>query len=178
MQEFQKNGFLKGLDLDKNNIRLRFCSLKDKQYCISYGVWLELYVYVAAASSGAFQDVKLGTMIDWDIYDGLTIGGNEIDVMLMEDSLPVFLSCKLRDADTAALNELLIAKKRLGGWFSKGIIVTFSREKQENTGTYQRCKMLGLEMLDERDILAEDFRDRLVRTVREHDLVSLKWKQM
>ncbi len=178
LQEFQKNGFLKDLDLDKNNIRLRFCSLKDKQYCISYGVWLELYVYVAAASSGAFQDVKLGTMIDWDIYDGLTIGGNEIDVMLMEDSLPVFLSCKLRDADTAALNELLIAKKRLGGWFSKGIIVTFSREKQENTGTYQRCKMLGLEMLDERDILAEDFRDRLVRTVREHDLVSLKWKQM
>ena len=29
-------------------------------------------------------------------------------------------------AQVAALNELLIAKKRLGGWFSKGIIVTFS----------------------------------------------------
>ena len=82
------------------------------------------------------------------------------------------------DADTAALNELLIAKKRLGGWFSKGIIVTFSREKQEGTGTYQRCKMLGLEMLDERDILAVDFRERLVRTIREHDLISLKWKKV
>ena len=83
-----------------------------------------------------------------------------------------------KDADTAALNELLIAKKRLGGWFSKGIIVTFSREKQEGTGTYQRCKMLGLEMLDERDILAVDFRERLVRTIREHDLISLKWKKV
>lgn len=44
---------------------------------------------------------------------GLKIGGNEIDVMLMEDSLPVFISCKLKDADTAALNELLLQKS---GW--------------------------------------------------------------
>ena len=122
--EFEKNGFFKKLSLDKNGVWIRFNSLQDKQYCINYGVWLELYVYVAAASSGAFEDVKLGTMIDWNVYDGLKIGGNEIDVMLMEDSLPVFISCKLKDADTAALNELLIAKKRLGGWFSKGIIVT------------------------------------------------------
>ena len=136
--EFEKNGFFKKLSLDKNGVWIRFNSLQDKQYCINYGVWLELY----------------------------------------EDSLPVFISCKLKDADTAALNELLIAKKRLGGWFSKGIIVTFSKEKQEGTGTYQRCKMLGLEMLDERDILAVDFRERLVRTIREHDLISLKWKKV
>lgn len=38
--------------------------------------------------------------------------------------------------------------------------------------------MLGLEMLDERDILAVDFRERLVRTIREHDLISLKWKKV
>ena len=120
----------------------------------------------------------LHAMIDWDAYDGLKIGGNEIDVMLMDDSLPVFISCKLRDADTAALNELLVAKKRLGGWFSKGVIVTYSKEKQEKTGTYERCKELGLEMLDERDILAADFRERLVRTIREHDLVNLKWKKV
>ena len=56
--------------------------------------------------------------------------------------------------------------------------MTFSKEKQEGTGTYQRCKMLGLEMLDERDILAVDFRERLVRTIREHDLISLKWKKV
>lgn len=178
LQEFEKNGFITELTLEKNRIQFDFCSIEDKQYGISYGVWLELYVYVAAAGSGAFDDVKLGTMIDWNVYDGLRIGGNEIDVMLMDDSLPVFISCKLRDADTAALNELLIAKKRLGGWFSKGVIVTYSKEKQEKTGTYERCKELGLEMLDERDILAADFRERLVRTIREHDLVNLKWKKI
>lgn len=178
LRELQKNGFIEDLQLAKDRVSFRFCSMEDKQYCISYGVWLELHVYVAAASSGVFDDVKLGTMIDWDIYDGTRMGGNEIDVVLMDDSLPVFISCKLREADTAALNELLIAKKRLGGWFSKGLIATFSKEKKENTGTYLRCQELGLEMLDERDILAEDFSDRLVRAIREHDLVNLKWKKV
>ncbi len=178
LKEFQKNGFIKNLRLTKNHAAFHFCSMEDKQYCISYGVWLELHVYVAAASSGMFDDVKLGTMIDWDIYDGTRMGGNEIDVVLMDDSLPVFISCKLREADTAALNELLIAKKRLGGWFSKGIIVTYSKEKLENTGTYIRCQELGLEMLDARDILAPDFSNRLVKAIREHDLVSLKWKKV
>ncbi|WP_458407176.1 Card1-like endonuclease domain-containing protein [Anaerotignum sp.] len=176
--ELQRRGFIKHLEWENDRVSFDFRSIEDKQYCISYGVWLELHVYVAAASSGAFEDVKLGTMIDWDIYDGTRMGGNEIDVVLMDDSLPVFISCKLREADTAALNELLIAKKRLGGWFSKGLIATFSKEKQENTGTYMRCQDLGLEMLDARDILAEDFSDRLVRAIREHDLVSLKWKKV
>lgn len=178
LKEFQRLGFLKNLIIDQNWVRFSFCSMEDKQYCISYGVWLELYVYIAAAASGAFADVKLGTMIDWDIYDGVRMGGNEIDVILMEDSLPVFISCKLRDADTAALNELLVAKKRLGGWFSKGVIVTFSEEKRHSTGTYQRAKMMGLTMLDADDILSEDFSQRLVMAIREHDLESLKWKKL
>ena len=178
LKEFQRLGFIRNLVIGSSKVHFSFCSIEDKQYCISYGVWLELYVYTAAASSGVFDDVNLGTMIDWDAYNGRRLGGNEIDVLLMDDSLPVFISCKLRDADTAALNELLIAKKRLGGWFSKGLIVTFTKEKKEGTGTYQRAKELGLEMLDSRDILAEDFADRLVKAIREHDLVNLKWEKV
>lgn len=178
MKEFQRLGFIRNLVMDDHRVQFSFCSIEDKQYCISYGVWLELYVYVAAASSGVFDDVNLGTMIDWDAYNGKRLGGNEIDVLLMDDSLPVFISCKLRDADTAALNELLIAKKRLGGWFSKGLIVTFSKERKEGTGTYQRAQELGLEMLDSKDILAEDFQERLVKAIRGHDLINLKWEKV
>lgn len=178
LEEFRRLGFLKNLVMDDSWVRFSFCSMEDKQYCISYGVWLELYVYIAAASAGVFDDVKLGTMIDWNAYNGMMVAGNEIDVILMDHSLPVFISCKLRDADTAALNELLIAKKRLGGWFSKGVVVAFGREKKEGTGTFERAKELGLEMLDARDILAEDFPERLVKAIRENDLVSLKWKKV
>ncbi len=178
LRAFMENGFITKLKTKGNHIAFDFTSIEARQYAISYGVWLELYVYVSAMEAGVFDDVKLGTMIDWDAYDGVKIGGNEIDVLLMDDSLPVFISCKLRDADTAALNELLIGKKRLGGWFSKGIIVAFGKEKEVLKGTTHRAKELGLEILDSSDILAEDFGDRLYKTIRGHDLVSLKWKKI
>lgn len=178
LKEFQRLGFLKNLVMDGERVRFSYGSVEDRQYCTGYGVWLELYVYIAARQANVFDDVKLGTMIDWNAYDGVVVAGNEIDVILMDHSMPVFISCKLRDADTAALNELLIAKKRVGGWFSKGVVVTFSKEKVEGSGTYKRAQELGLELLDSSDILAEDFGNRLVKAIREHDLVSLKWKKV
>lgn len=178
LEKFQCMGFIHNLIIQGEYVQFTFHSIEDRQYCISFGVWLELYVYIAAKKAGVFHDVKLGTMIDWNAYDNITVAGNEIDVILMDDSLPVFISCKLRDADTAALNELLIAKKRLGGWFSKGIIVSYGKERKGNTGTYKRAQELGLELLDAGDIMAEDFGQRLVKAVREHDLVSLKWKRI
>lgn len=178
LRKLEKLGFLRDLQIERGNVCFSFTSVEDRQYCISYGVWLELYVFICAKETGEFEDVKLGTMIDWNAYDNRTVAGNEIDVILMDQSLPVFISCKLRDADTAALNELLIAKKRLGGWFSKGVIVTFGKEKKIHTGTYKRAQELGLELMDATDILAADFGQRLVRVIREHDLVSLKWKKV
>lgn len=175
---FQKFGFIKNVKMTQNNVSFSFCSVADKQYVINYGVWLELFVFITAKLSGAFDDVKLGAMIDWNAYDGQVVTGNEIDVLLSDNSLPIFISCKLRSADSAALNELVVAKKRVGGWFSKGIMVTFGRDKQDKTGTYKRAKELGLEMLDARDVLSGDFAERLVKTVKEHDLVSLKWKKV
>ena len=178
LEKFQKLGFIKKLNIYDKNVSFVFCSQEDKKYCINYGVWLELYVYICASEQGFFNDVKLGTMIDWDSYAKMNVAGNEIDVILMDQSMPIFVSCKLRDADTAALNELLIAKKRLGGWYSKGVMVSLSKEKKIHTGTYRRAKELGLEFLDATDIRADDFGERLVRVIKDHDLVDLKWKKI
>ena len=108
---FQKFGFIKDLFFSGKYVVLAFTSKKAKSYLISFGVWLEMFVYIHAVKAGVFQDVKLGTMIDWDAYDGITVAGNEIDVILQDKSMPVFISCKLRAVDTPALNELLIAKR-------------------------------------------------------------------
>lgn len=176
LSSFQKNGFIRELNFTSENIRFEFTSKESKSYMINFGVWLELFVFISAKMAGQFEDVKLGTMIDWNAYDGITIAGNEIDVILTDNSLPVFISCKMRDADTAAINELLIAKKRLGGWFSKGILITFGNDKSAKTGTYKRAQELGIEILDKQDITSKDFVQRFVRTVQGHDLIGLKWK--
>ncbi len=178
LYEFQRQGFIRDLYFSGKHLVLTIRSKRYKTYLISFGVWLELYVFIHAKKCGCFQDVKLGTMIDWDAYDGLVVAGNEIDVILQDGSMPVFISCKLRSADTPALNELIVAKKRLGGWFSKGIIVTFGDEKSSKNGTYKRAKELGIELLDKSDVLSSDFGERLVKTIQGHDLVSLKWKKI
>ena len=145
--EFRDHGFIRNLNITRQTISFEFSCKTHKAYLISYGVWLELYVYVSARKSKAFDDVLLGIMIDWDIFDKNYLD-NEIDVVISDNSVPVFVSCKFCEANTSALNELLIEKKMLGGWFSKGVIVTFGREKAKNTGTYQRAQALGLELLD------------------------------
>ena len=76
------------------------------------------------------------------------------------------------------MNELLIEKKRIGGWFSKGILVSFGKDRQERSATYLRAKELGIEILDAKDVLSVDFEQRLIKTVKEHDLISLKWKKV
>lgn len=178
LYEFQKHGFIKDLYFSGKYVVLTFASKKVKSYLISFGVWLEMFVYIHAVKAGVFQDVKLGTMIDWDAYDGITVAGNEIDVILQDNSMPVFISCKLRAVDTPALNELLIAKKRLGGWFSKSIVVSFGDDKAMRNGTYKRAQELGIEVLDKTDVLSANFGERLVKAIRGHDLVGLKWKKI
>lgn len=177
MEKFEQLGFIKNLYISPGHMVFEFTNATNKAYIISYGVWLELFVYINAVKSGLFTDVRLGTMIDWDVNDEKSVPGNEIDVIFTDNSMPVFISCKLTEATTAALNELLIEKKRLGGWFSKAIIVTFSDDKAYETGTYKRAKELGIEMLDRKDILSDDFEQKLIDAVQGHDLVSLKWKK-
>ncbi|MEA4815357.1 MAG: DUF1887 family CARF protein [Lachnospiraceae bacterium] len=176
MGEFQKNGFIKDLSFNKNNISFSLTSSQSRQYMINYGGWLELYVYIEAKRAKMFDDILLGAMIDWNVYDGVVSAGNEIDVILSDGSTPVFISCKLREADTDALNEIWIAKRRLGGWFSKSVVVAFGSEKAKNMGTYKRACELGISVLDKEDILSRNFGERLVGCIKAHDLIGLKWR--
>lgn len=177
LEKFRENGFIKNLSVTKNSISFEFCDKNAKAYLISYGIWMELYVYISAVKSNAFDDVALGMMIDWNVYDKMQVN-NEIDVVISDNSVPVFVSCKFTEANVPALNELLIAKKRIGGWFSKGVIVTFGEEKVKNTGTYQRAQSLGIELLDKSDVLSSDFQQKLVSAIKGHDLVKLKWVKL
>lgn len=175
---FLKRGFIKNLNCTKENIRLTFTSRSARQYIINYGVWLELYVYIHAKRTGVFDDVMLGAMIDWNAYDGVVMAGNEIDVIISDNSMPVFISCKMRDADASAINELVVERKRLGGWFSKNILVSFGKDKQLCTGPYKRARELGVELLDKKDIMSKNFGEILVNTIKGQDLVSLKWTKV
>lgn len=178
MEMFEKNGFIKELSISNSRISFTYRYPEARTYLSTYGLWLEMYVFINAKRLNRFSDVKLGTMIDWDAYDGISMAGNEIDVILMEKSIPVFISCKLRGISTPDINELYIQRKRLGGWFSKGVIVTSGDDKIKNTGTFKKAEEFGIIVMDRKDIKSRDFGERLYSEVSGQDIVAMKWRRV
>ncbi|MDF2473858.1 MAG: hypothetical protein K0R21_1640 [Anaerocolumna sp.] len=162
----EKLGFITELKMGKV-IEYTFTSELAKQYLTTYGIWLELYVYLQAQKIKGISDVRLGAMIDWNALDGIRNVGNEIDVVISKDSRPIFISCKLTNANAAAVNEIIVNMRRVGGPRGKGILVTYSDIKKDNSGVYQRAASTGIRVLDKSDLLSGEFGDRLKRTVDE-----------
>ena len=75
---------------------------------------LELHVYEVATREGyLFSDAVIGAHIDWDgeVHDTMNPGYdtmNEIDVILMKQVCPIFISCKRGKAGGNAMHELEI----------------------------------------------------------------------
>ncbi|MDD5945697.1 MAG: DUF1887 family CARF protein [Clostridia bacterium] len=178
LEVFQKNGFIRDLSVSSDRASFTYCYPEARTYMSTYGLWLEMFVFINAKRMGKFSDVKLGAMIDWDAYDDVHTVGNEIDVILMENSIPVFISCKLRGISTPDLNELYIQRKRLGGWFSKGVIVTSGDDKIKNTGTFKKAQEFGIIVMDRKDIKSRDFGERLFEAVSGQDIVAMKWRRV
>lgn len=178
MQIFEENGFIKNLCIKDNKINFSYAFPEARTYLATYGLWLEMFVFINAKKSGRFSDVKLGTMIDWDAYDNDYNVGNEIDVILMEKSIPVFISCKLRGITTPDINELYIQRKRLGGWFSKGVIVTSGDDKIKETGAFKKAEEFGIMVMDKKDIKNGNFGELLYKTVSAQNIVGMKWKRV
>jgi hypothetical protein len=160
----ETHDFISNLNVN-NNISFQFASDLAKQYLTTYGIWLELYVYIEACKIQDVSAIRLGAMIDWNADDGIKSVGNEIDVLLSKNSRPIFVSCKLTEPDTDAINEIIVNMRRVGGSKGKGILVTFSNIKSTNSGTCKRAHEMGIRVLDKDDILSNDFGDRLRKTV-------------
>ncbi len=178
LEMFEKCGFIKNLYITENRVNFSYVFPEARVYLTTYGLWLEMYVFISAKRTGKFSDVKLGTMIDWDAYDENDTVGNEIDVILMEKSIPIFVSCKLREISTPDLNELYIEKKRLGGWFSKGVIVTSGDDKIKKTGVFKKAEEFGIIVMDRKDIKSKNYGELLFDAVSSQNIVDMKWKRV
>lgn len=164
LEYFENLGFIKDLRIDQM-VEFSFSTYLSKQYLTTYGIWLELFVYMEACKLNGVSDVRLGAMIDWDAEDGIEKVGNEIDIILSKNSRPISISCKFTEPDIAAINEILINTRRIGGNKGKGILVAFCDMKRAYTGAFQRAKELGIRVLDKEDILSGNFTERLQREI-------------
>ena len=143
---FERIGFLRDLDIvSGESVSFRFRDLNIRAWLRDVGSVLELYVYKACLDAGIFNDTISSAVVRWDEVLGHGSVINEIDVMATRGVVPLFISCKVSDIKTEALNELAILRDRFGGKGAKAAIVSTERC---NAAARHRAAQLGIAVID------------------------------
>lgn len=161
LHDLRDLGLLKDYDEYGTRVEFRFKNDMIKRIIGKAGNILELHVYeVATREQYLFTDAIIGAHIDWDgethyrerfsdrpYYDTM----NEIDVILMKEVCPIFISCKSGKAGGNALHELETVSRKFGGKYARKALV-LSKACDDTTGTLyfkQRAKDMHIWIIDD-----------------------------
>ncbi len=161
-EAFAEYGFWKEVEEGQ----YEFAASKYKRYMTTFGTWLELYIYIKAKE--VFGDAELGVVIDWYDADNVDTQDNEIDVLVMKKSVPIFISCKMRKPVSSDLYEVGYLAERLGGGKAKALLATTFPVKELGTSPkrmYQRMKKLKIGLIE-----TDSFKDTSAAEVFNHAL--------
>ena len=130
MKDFCRRGFVTYLGDGENETGMpgerefhyELTDEKYREYMTVYGEWLEMYVYLKLKPY--FDEAYLGMVIDWDNDDEIDTVDNEIDVALMKNSVPYFISCKMRRIEASDIYEIGFITEHFGGEYGKSYIAT------------------------------------------------------
>ena len=158
----QKLNLISDLEINADSVKFTFNSENIKKYMTDFGSWLEVYSYIILRQSELFQDVKMSVRIGWDgehgVYSDVI---NEIDVTFFSGIIPVFVSCKLSDPNTEALQELSVYPNYFGGRRSKCILVTMGNVRTDKPQILRRAHEMGIHIIDKNDIKSGKFIDKV-----------------
>lgn len=159
LRELEEIGFIKKLDIRSGeSVSFRFKDEWVRGFLRDVGSVLELYVYAQAKKTGLFQDIISSAVVDWEQGDKSDVVSNEIDLMAVRGIVPMFVSCKVCNISTEALNELAILRDRFGGSMAKAVIVTAERPRPV---ARHRADELGIFVIDLDDLTHGLTDDRL-----------------
>ncbi|MBQ9842775.1 MAG: DUF1887 family protein [Oscillospiraceae bacterium] len=170
LRSFQRIGFLRDLDIvTGEKVSFRFRDEHTRAWLRDVGSVLELYVYKACLDAGIFNDIISSAVVRWNEVLGHASVINEIDVMASRGVVPLFISCKVSDIKTEALNELAILRDRFGGKGAKAAIVSTGRC---NAAARHRAAQLGIAVIDRDELEAGKLTYRLKVIMKVEDAVS------
>ena len=162
-------------DEDETIVTVGYKNEQVKKCLTKAGQALEMKVFAVARQirdeDGApvYDDAMNGVVIDWDgqfhdeqrehVYDT----ENEVDVVLMHDMVPVFISCKNGIVTSDELYKLNTVAERFGGPYSKKVLIATALSLIGEAGDYLRQR-------------AQDMRITLIENVQELDDETLEKK--
>ena len=101
-----------------------------------------------------YGDARNGVTIDWDgeYYEEEETGNtiNEIDVILMHDALPIFISCKNGDVTAEELFKFHTVAEHFGGQYARKVLVaTAIKGLKKEANIRQRTRDLHICFVDD-----------------------------
>ena len=145
----ESQGFIRNFDFDNNKITFICTEPFVKEMLAVKGSWLEMYVYILAKRSGLFSEVYQSVMIGWDLEIRPKFNvENEIDVVLMKQGVPIFISCKMTNPKPDALNEIYALANSFGGYGAIPALVTSSDVRNRSKTLWNRSKEMGVILID------------------------------
>ena len=134
---------LEKVSIDEEMIKFSYKNPLIRDCLLDAGCLLELHTYYERMESGRYSDCRVGVHIDWDgEINGREIDvENEIDVMLLEGVVPVFISCKNGRVNQMALYELDAVANRFGG---KYVRKELSATQEITPGYLKRAEEMGI----------------------------------
>ena len=166
--EAEKLNLIYDLDICDETVSFNFSNDISKYYFTDFGGWLELYCYIKLIESQKFRDVKISVKINWDqkVYDFVNVV-NEVDITFFYKNIPCFLSCKIAEPSSSALQELLIYSSFFGGKYSRTMLVTLARLEKKYSKFCKRAKNMGVLVIDKNDIENYDLADLIEQSLKE-----------
>lgn len=157
LHDLRDRGLIKDYYESNKRVAFRYKNNMIRKVIGKAGNILELHVYEVATRDGyLFSDAIIGAHIDWDgeVHDVNNPGYdtmNEIDVILMKNVCPIFISCKSGKAGGSALHELETVSRKFGGKYARKALV-LARACDDTTGTQffkQRAKDMHIWIIDD-----------------------------
>ena len=149
MKKFVEYGFVERIQ----GTVYRFLDAKYYHYMTVYGVWLEMYVYLSAKKY--FDEVYQGVCIEWNREMGGDNQDNEIDVLVMKDSMPIIISCKMKKPGNYDVYEVGYLATRLGGENARSIMATtyeITKEDPWGSGIYGRLNKMNVGLIEVKNL--------------------------
>lgn len=166
--------FISHLRVEGDEIEFIFKSVQVKQALSKAGQVLELMATMAALDAvdedgtATYTDVCCGVYIDWDgdvKPEGAVDVSNEVDVMLMKGSVPVFVSCKNGNMDPDELYKLETVAQRFGGKYARMALIAPQLDNLGDKGRYirERARDMEIRVVDDFEEMSYDAMKREMR---------------
>lgn len=129
---------------EDNKITVSFNNNYLKAFIFKSGTWLEIETNKLVNKVEEIDESKNGVMFLWN--DENSSVRNEVDVVAVKDSVPIFISCKDSDKyNEMALNELNVYASKIGGPNAYKILVATKEPLKLPVRT--RAKEMGINLI-------------------------------